>query len=283
MRRRAKSMEVGHSIWVVLRVALLAYAGLCLFMMGCQRRLMYFPTQGSENDVRAFAQARGFAPWHDAEGRIIGWKPATDSTPRDDALLVFHGNGGMASHRDYLAVGFAPHFDVRVVEYPGYGAREGKSSEKNFRAAAVEALEALERERAGRVFVAGESLGSGVAAWLAGAYPDRVAGAVMITPFDSAVAVARNHYPFLPVRLLMRDRYESIRHLESYRGPVAVLIAGRDEVVPAHHGHAFYDAYGGPKRLWLQERSTHNVMDYAPGASWWREMALFLKSGGVSE
>jgi len=277
-------MDIGHSIWVVMRVALLAYAGVCLFMMGCQRSLMYFPVNGSEREVITFADARGFVPWRDGDGRMLGWKPAGEAArTHKDAVLIFHGNGGMAAQRDYLVEGFSRRFDVRMMEYPGYGSRPGRTTEKNIQQAAEEALRVLEKEREGRVFVVGESLGSGVAAWLAGANPDRVAGLLLITPFDSALAVARAHYPFLPVGLLMLDRYESVKHLENYRGPVAVLIAGRDEVIPARHGHALYDAYAGPKRRWVQEDRSHNNVNFEPGAAWWGEVMDFLVSGGVGE
>jgi len=81
----------------------------------------------------------------------------------------------------------------------------------------------------------------------------------------------------------MLDRYESVKHLENYRGPVAVLIAGRDEVIPARHGHALYDAYAGPKRRWVQEDRSHNNVNFEPGAAWWGEVMDFLVSGGVGE
>lgn len=265
------------SIFVLIRVVALVYVGLLLVLAGCQRGMIYYPTRAGESDAMAMAATDGLKPWRNGDGDIIGWR--SSRAPDDaDALLIFHGNAGFAAHRGYLVRGFEPDFAVYLFEYPGYGARGGKPSEKAFYAAGEEALDQLREERAGRVFLGGESLGSGVATHLAGAHPDRVSGLFLITPFSSLVDVARSHYPIFPVRWLMRDRYESAKHLETYDGPIAVLLAGRDEVVPARFGQKLYDGYDGPKKIWIQEDRSHNTLDYSPTRVWWNEVAEFLKT-----
>ena len=264
-------------MFVLIRVVALVYVGLLLVLAGCQRGMIYYPTRAGESDATAIAATDGLEPWRNDDGEIIGWRSSRSSDDAD-ALLIFHGNAGFAAHRGYLARGFARDFSVYLFEYPGYGARSGKPSEKAFYAAGIEALDQLMEERSGRVFLGGESLGSGVATHLAGAHPDRVSGLFLITPFSSLVDVARSHYPIFPVRWLMRDRYESAKHLETYNGPIAVLLAGRDEVVPARFGQKLYDGYDGPKQIWIQEDRSHNTLDYSPTSVWWNEVAAFLKA-----
>jgi len=265
-----------RSFFAVARMLALVYAGLVLVMASCQRSMLYYPSRADEEMMLRLAAREGLAPWRNAEGGLIGWH---SPGPPDaaDTLLAFHGNAGFAAHRSYLSEGFRPHVSVYLFEYPGYGARGGRPSEKEFYRAAEQAFEQLKDERPGRIFLAGESLGSGVAAYLAGQHPDQVSGLFLITPFDSLVSVAQGHYPFLPVRWFMRDRYESARHLESYHGPVAILLAERDEVVPARFGEKLYEAYHGPKKRWIQEGRSHNTLDYNPDRSWWAEVAAFLK------
>jgi hypothetical protein len=65
--------------------------------------------------------------------------------------------------------------------------------------------------------------------------------------------------------------------LKDYRGPMAMLIAGRDEVVTAPQGHLLYASYAGPKRLWTEPEATHNTIDFSPYAPWWREVSEFLR------
>src|SRR5690606_26402997 len=143
-------------------------------------------------------------------------------------------------------------WEVHVFEYPGYGAKPGSPGEKRFAVAAREAFEALGTEDERPVFLLGESLGSGVACSLAAEFPERVAGLVLVTPFTSLPDVAAHHYSFFPVRWLLRDRYENAEALQGYGGPLAVLLAGRDEIIPAALGRKLHDGYDGPKQLWVQ-------------------------------
>jgi pimeloyl-ACP methyl ester carboxylesterase len=74
----------------------------------------------------------------------------------------------------------------------------------------------------------------------------------------------------------MQDRYEAAAALKEYSGPVAVLLAGQDYIVPTRFGQALFDGYTGPKRLWIQQGAGHNTLDYNPGAAWWTEVSNFL-------
>jgi hypothetical protein len=118
-----------------------------------------------------------------------------------------------------------------------------------------------------------------VASYLAGAFPEQVAGLLLVTPFTSLVDVAAHHYPFLPVRTLLSERYDSVEALSHYKGPVAFLLAGRDEVVPTILGRQLYDSYSGPKWLRVEARAGHNSIPFDPRAAWWGEISKFLGSG----
>ncbi len=271
-------------LWVVCRMTLMVYAGLTAYLYFSQRRMIYYPVKAPLPEMVLRGARLGWQPWLNAEGELIGWMPEGTPGPSDDVVLVFHGNAGSALDRQYFADGFSgieggPSFTVYLCEYPGYGSRSGRPSETSFSEAADEAFRLL-RQLApdGRIFVAGESLGSGVAAGLAGRTPDEVSGLLLVTAFSSMADVAHSYYPYLPVRWLLRDRYDNIKALNGYRGPVAILLARQDEVVPTRFGQRLYDAYEGPKRLWLQD-SRHNSLDYRPGLSWWREVGAFLTSG----
>jgi hypothetical protein len=173
----------------------------------------------------------------------------------------------------------APGFplDVYLVEYPGYGPRPGAPSERALVGAARAAIAAARRDGPGPLLVAGESLGSGVAALAVAEAPTAVDGVLLVTPLSSVPAVARRHYGPLPA-LVHRDAYRADLALPRYAGPVAVLLAGRDEVVFADLGRGLYDAYPGPKRLWLDAPATHNGLDWRPDLPQWREMIEFLVS-----
>ncbi len=268
--------------FVTARMLVLVYVGFSFYLAFFQRRMLYYPTRVGETDLIPLAARNGLVPWHSGNGGYIGWKPASEPPPAADLLLVFNGNAGFALHRTYLADGFRqplaePALHVFLMEYPGYGPRPGEPSEKAFQAAAAEALAQLRQDHPGsRIFLAGESLGSGVACWLAGEHPEQVAGIFLITAFNRLVDVARHHYPILPVALLLRDRFDSSQALTRYHGPVGLLLAGDDQVIPPVFGKRLHEDYQGPRQLWIQDGSGHNTLDYAISAPWWSEATAFL-------
>ena len=87
-----------------------------------------------------------------------------------------------------------------------------------------------------------------------------------------------HHYPFLPVRTLLSERYDSREALSRYGGPVAFLLAGRDEVVSSELGRELYDSYSGPRWIHVEAQAGHNTLSYHPGADWWSEVSKFLTS-----
>jgi pimeloyl-ACP methyl ester carboxylesterase len=245
-----------------------------------QRHLIYFPSTAQADELSGLASRIGLQAWRDNNGVDIGWKSVRNHNT-GNRIMVFHGNAGYALDRNYFVTGLEAlgnTWEVFLFEYPGYGAREGSPSAASFKSAATQALESLLATDPRPIFVLGESLGSGVASYLAASFPEQVAGLLMITPFSSLADVAAHHYPFLPVRTLLSERYDSVEALSSYRGPVAFLLAGRDEVVTTSLGKKLYDSYGGPKWLHIEADAGHNTLPYNPAAVWWGEASAFLTS-----
>jgi pimeloyl-ACP methyl ester carboxylesterase len=262
----------------LLVFATLAAAGLLLVRL-VQRRLLYFPERTGRVEAERRARALGLEPWVSG-GELLGWRAATPGAK--GRLLVFHGNAGSALDRGYYAAfaQAAPDLPLEVLlaEYPGYGPRPGEPSEPALLEAARAAIAAARREGGGPLLVAGESLGSAVAALAAAADPAAVDGLLLVTPLASVPAVARRHYPFVPA-LVHRDTWRADQALPRYGGRVAFLVAGHDEVVFPDLGRALYEAYPGPRRLWVDERATHNEVDWRPSLGRWREMVEFLATG----
>ncbi len=246
-----------------------------------QRKLIFFATKADESTLLESAERLRLAPWRNSDGEIIGWRVPRVSSLAANRLLVFHGNAGYAVMRNHFRIGFerlgnGRLWDVVLFEYPGYGARGGDPSEETINSAATEALEQLTIEDDRPVFVVGESLGSGPASYLAGKFPGKVCGLFLITPFSSLTDVAAYHYPFLPVRLIMLDRFDNVAALSNYESPLAVLLAGRDRIVPARLGLRLFKSYVGPKIMVTLEESGHNQIDFGPDAGWWRTVSNFL-------
>lgn len=263
----------------VAGVSLVVIGGLFMFAK-LQRQLIYYPETAPEATLLAAANHIGMEGWRNANGQLIGWR--TRPTGGDARrVVVFHGNAGYALHRQYYAAGFLAQgagWQIHLFEYPGYGARPGAPSETEIKGAAVDAVQEMLAQDPRPIYLVGESLGSGVATFLAAFFTKQVAGVLLVTPFTSLSDVASEHYGMLPIRALLSERYDSMEALGQYQGPVAFLIAANDEIVPAALGHQLHDSYQGPK--WLREEpgAGHNTLDFDPAAPWWVEVTRFWQS-----
>jgi len=257
---------------VFLAVLFLVMSGLVFSM---QNSFIYFPEQAPEAALEKLAAENGLMPWRNKLGDLIGWqtKDGNPSLP----MVIFHGNAGHALHRIFLVqrlreAGFTGR--IHIMEYPGYGSRQGTPSET----ALVEAGVAALGDFPDKVLLLGESLGTGVASAVAGKLPEKVRSVILITPFDSLLETAKIHYPFLPVGMLLRDRYESVKNIVPFPGPVAFLLAGQDDLVPAKLGKRFFDSYEGTKKLWVVEEAGHNGIAWGLSIPEWKQVLDFTNA-----
>jgi pimeloyl-ACP methyl ester carboxylesterase len=169
---------------------------------------------------------------------------------------------------------------VFILEFPGYADRPGKPTERSLEASAVEGLEALAANTP--TYLVGESLGTGVAAYLAGRYPDRISGVALLAPYNRLVDLAQAHMPILPVTLLLVDRFPAQDYLRSYHGPVASLVAGKDQVIPERFGRRLHEGYAGPKRLWEFPEGDHGTVMLQPPRVW-KEIIDFWKANSTPQ
>lgn len=264
----------------MLTILIILFGGyllICGFVYLRQDSLIFFPTRESAEASEDAARRSGFEPWRNSRGELIGWV-SRGGNPAN-ALLVFHGNGGNALMRTYLASLPGAQADGQktyLLEYPGYGARVGVTSQESFVKAGVEAVDEVKRLGGKRIWVLGESLGTGVASQVAAQRPDQIDAVFLLTPFDSLSNAAAVHYPWLPCQWLVRHPFDSATALKSYPGPVAFLVAGQDSVVPARLGKRLYEEREGPKRLWVDEEADHNdgrllMGNWAEASAWVRE------------
>lgn len=253
----------------------LALAAVPATMYALQDRLLYFPDratieQMATDGLRAWPSAADF------RGLVAEPDAAAGGT-----AIVFHGNAGHAGHRAWYVQALKP-LGLRVIlaEYPGYGPRDGKPGAKAFADDAQQTLAIAHRLYAGPLLIIGESLGAAVAADFAGRNPELVSGLLLITPWDRLVHVASHHYPFLPVRWLLNDRYDAVEALRAYARPVVVAVAEHDRIVPARFGIALHDALDAPKRLLVISQSGHNDWPGHVDQQWWEEAVGFALGNG---
>lgn len=267
-----------RSLMTLLLLIPIGYLAICAILYFVQDRMVFLPSRNTAEQLDERSKKRGFEPWLNAKGERIGWQSVKGST--DNVLLVFNGNGGCAIDRAYYreyCEESPGDWKTYLLEYPGYGTRDGAPSEKSVTAAAVEAIDTLATPGR-KIWLLGESLGSGTACAAIKARGEKIAGLMLVTPFNSVVAAAAGRYPWLPISLLLRTRFESDKNLARYPGPVAILLAAKDTTVPAALGQKLYDGYEGRKRLWIEPEGNHDVSPLLDTE--WPRIVEWLQAGG---
>jgi fermentation-respiration switch protein FrsA (DUF1100 family) len=245
-----------------------------------QRRLMYFPTDGlltpgeiglTDVEPVTFETPGGL--------RLSGWFIAASGPSPRVTVLVFSGNAGNRAHRAPLAAALHRHgLQVLLFDYRGYGGNPGAPTENGLAAdsrAARAYLAGRPDVDPSRMVYFGESLGSAVAVDLAVEHPP--AALVLRSPFTSMTDVGQHHYPFLPVRLLLRDRFAAIDQIRRIRVPLLVIAGGHDRIVPIENSRRLYDAAVAPKTLLVLPDADHNDDELLAGEEMIRAIVRFLQ------
>ena len=242
-----------------------------------QDSLMFYPERLSYEEAKARAQQRGLTLWLEDDMGYRGFVSQSYDQEFRGTVVAFHGNAGEASDRIYYVHALEP-LGYRVIlhEYPGYGAREGKMDEQSLVEDACQTLRLVHEHYGGPVYLFGESIGSGVATGVLAQCDAMVKGVALITPWDNLPDLAQHLYWFLPVKWLVRDRYDNSENLLAYEGRVAVLYADSDSIIPPEHAKRLYDSIQSEKRLWVFEKAGHNSWPAWSDAVWWAEVMQFL-------
>ncbi len=260
----------------IILVLAFGYVMVCACVYLMQRRLLYHPSPEapSEDDVRA----AGLAVWPKKGDSFRGYINQNIPDGRPGFVVVFHGNAGTALDREYYT-GILGALGRRVLlaEYPAYGGRKGELSEKNLVRDARATVRSAHERFGGPVTVVGESLGCGVAAGVAADPKVPVDAILLITPWSALPELAQKIYWFLPVRWLIRDKFDSIGNLRSFRGRTAVAVSEYDEVIPVRFGLKLYAAVTNEKRLWTFKDAGHNTWHDRADTAWWLEVMEFLE------
>lgn len=233
-------------LWSFLTIAVGVYVGLCGVMFFMQRSLIYMPTPATQAHDKAMVLD------------VPGARLRISSRPHDGpkALLFFGGNAEDVAYAvPELAAAF-PDRAIHALHYRGYSGSSGTPSEAALRNDA-KAVFQMVHDRHPDVMVIGRSLGTSLAIQLAAEEP--VSRLVLITPFRSVLEIAARVVPFLPVRWLLRDPYESWRYAALVTCPTTIIAASNDEVVPTVDTRRLYDAFKpGVATMVMVDGADHN-------------------------
>jgi pimeloyl-ACP methyl ester carboxylesterase len=212
-------------------LALLAYAGLCVVLFVNQRSMLYFPQPRTDVPGTTVMKL-------DRDDAIVNVTRLQRNTAA--ALIYFGGNGEDVSLSAPELAEAYPNRSLFLVHYRGYGGSTGTPSEAALVADALALYDVVAAEYKDIVLL-GRSLGSGVAVQLASQRP--VSRLVLITPYNSIQQLAAQQFPYVPVRWLLQDKFESWKYTERITAPTLLIAADDDEIIPRTSAEALFQSF----------------------------------------
>jgi len=223
------------------KIIAVGYVVICALMFGYQRKLMYLPYVGIDAPgAYGLVDFTSLSIQTSDNVHIQAWyKEAKRDYP---TIIYFHGNAGNLAHRaQYFSLLRDAGFGILGVDYRGYGASEGTPSEEGFYKDGRAVIDYAQKELAlpaNKIIIYGESIGTGVAVQMATEY--KLAALILQSPFLSMASAASYHYPWLPVNLLLMDRFDSQSKMANVHSPLLLFHGENDGIVPITDGKELF-------------------------------------------
>ena len=245
--------------YISLLLGLITYLIVLTYIYLFQRNLLYHPSvNGYQGDEINFNYEEVFIK--NNEGiKLKAWLHKKDLINKK-TILFFHGNAGNLTNRNYKLNELSK-FDVNflIVAYRGFSGNQGRPSEQGLYEDARSAFDFLKIKgvKEKNLILYGESLGTAVA--IETAKNKDLAGIILESPFTSMVELAQKYYPFLPVKFLLKDKYETIKKLPNINSPLLVLHGKLDSIVPFSMGKKVFEKAKEPKFKYFIDNDDHMV------------------------
>ena len=247
--------------YLAVSSVVLAYFIIILFVYFYQRNLLYHPSENNYlNDKITFNYEEIFIET-DKKIKLKSWFIKKDLN-KFKTILIFHGNAGNLFNRVYK-LNELNKLDVNIllISWRGFSGNKGKPTEKNLYHDAEEAVKWLNNRGAisKNIILYGESLGTGVATELGTS--NAFGGIILESPFTSIANAAKIYYPYLPVNIILKDRYDSIGKIKNITTPILIMHGRKDNIVPQKMGLELYEKANQPKFSYFPENDDH-MMEY---------------------
>ena len=240
---------------------LIIYFLIVIFIYFNQRNLLYHP--GENNYLDNKIEFKYKEVWIETEKNIKlkSWFIEKD-LKKLKTILLFHGNAGNLFNRVYKLNELNKlDLNILIISWRGYSGNKGKPTEKNLYHDAEEAVKWLNSRGVNNknIILYGESLGTGVAAEIG--KRNVFGGIILESPFTSITKAAKIYYPYLPVNIILKDRFDTIEKIQSITTPILIMHGKQDNIVPQKMGLELFEKANEPKFNYFPENDDH-MMEY---------------------
>ena len=245
----------------ILLFFILIYFFIIIFTYFFQRSLLYHPTENNYSEDKILVSIEKVSIKTNDNLKLLGWYK-NNNLSKYKTVLFLHGNAGTLENRIHKINHFKKiNVNFLLVAWRGFSGNKGKPTEKGLYEDARSAVKWLEEKgiRKNNIILYGESLGTGVVTEIA--QNENFAGVILESPFTSMIDVGKDKYPFLPVKILLKDKYESDKKIKNIKSPVLIMHGKVDKIVPFHMGQTMYELANEPKYSYFSEYDDH-MMEY---------------------
>ena len=244
-------------LYITLSSLIIAYLVMIIFIYFYQRNLLYHPSENNyQNDKIQFNYDEIFIKV-DEEIQLKSWLIQKDFK-KFKTLVIFHGNAGHLSNRIYkLNELYKLDINILLISWRGFSGNKGSPTENNLYTDAEAAIKWLNEEGVNnnKIILYGESLGSGVAVEVG--KENNFNSIILESPFTSIENSAKIYYPYLPVRLLLKDRYDSINKIKMINTPILIMHGKKDDIIPFSMGKELFEKANSPKYSYFTPDDDH--------------------------
>ena len=236
---------------------ILIYLIIVAYMYLNQRKLLYLPSENNYLDDQIDFNFKEVFIDVEKNLKLKAWLIENDFKNKK-TLVFFHGNAGNLSNRTYKLNQLSKlDLNIIILAWRGFSGNEGEPSEQNLYNDAKKTIDWLNSRgvKNKNIILYGESLGTGIAVELG--QTNQFGGIILESPFTSMTNAAKNIYPWLPVKYLLKDKYDSEKKIKNLQIPILIMHGKKDNIVPFKMGKKLYDLANNPKFFYFTENDDH--------------------------
>ena len=244
-------------LYITLSSFIVAYLAVLIFMYFYQRNLLYHPSENNYQNSKIQFDYEEIFIKVDEEIKLKSWLIKKDFD-KFKTLIIFHGNAGDLSNRIYKLNELSKlNINILLISWRGFSGNKGSPTEKNLYKDAEAAIKWLNKKDVNnnQIILYGESLGTGVAVEMAKI--NDFNGIILESPFTSIENSAKIYYPYLPVKYLLKDRYDTISKINMVKSPIMIMHGEKDDVVPFSMGKILFEKANSPKHSYFTSTDDH--------------------------
>tara|TARA_Y100000591_G_scaffold36014_1_gene26679 strand:+ start:4688 stop:5491 length:804 start_codon:yes stop_codon:yes gene_type:complete len=250
-----------NKIIIFFQVLFFVYFLVLVYLYFFQRSLMYHPNENNYSNDKLGVKIEKIKIVTRDDIHLLGWYHLKDQK-KFKTLLFFHGNAGSLDNRIHKLNRFGDmNVNFLIIAWRGFSGNKGKPSENGLYEDGRSAIQWLLNKglKEEDIIIYGESLGTGIATHLA--QNKNFAGVILETPFTSMVDAARTFYPYIPVSLLLKDKFNNKEKIKNIRSPILVMHGEADQIVPFSMGKKIFEISNEPKYSYFTKYDDH-MMEY---------------------